>query len=682
MKLQCLSKLFASGSQKNLHNKYNSRVLTSLSFSTKTLNPPSSSSSDSLYERIQIIRDPKSSVLPVLRQWVSEGRPVDKRQLGWLIRTMNDFRRFHHALEISLWMTDSRFLNITPGDAAVRLDLIHKVHGLERAENYFNNMSRILKTYNAYGALLRIYVRERCVEKAEATMQEIRNMGVKESSFAYNVLIDLYTRTGEYDKIDLLIQEMKTKGIRYDKYTLRNRMYAYIAASDILGMEKLLKKMEDNPLSFVDWKFYSLAASGYLKHGLVEQAVEMLQKLEQEVNKRGHRKSKSALMFLVTLYAKVGNTKEIFRVWNAYKPSEGRTDGVYACMINTLTKLDDIEGAERIFEEWNSQCKIYDFRVLNAILVGYCRKGLFDKAESALEKAVEGRTPFASSFNILANGYTANKQMPKAVEMLKKGLSICRKGWTPNPVTLAACLDYLKEQGDVAGMEEIVGLLRNLDVLSMYTYQKLLSVCNAAEESFSAVLRQMNTDGVTADETNKMNMDGFSSDEEEETHEIHEKSPYENLTWPRKEDLFQKSQCLLNKQANTVGGLAESNAKMKLHWPTKLAAFGFLKNHLHRISLLSTSLFSTTTLNPPSYSYSYSSSSSSDASDSLFRRIQVIRDPKASILPVLREWVGEGRPISRTELSWLVRTMRDFRRFHHALQVSPFLFFFLVDDVE
>ncbi|GMN28014.1 hypothetical protein TIFTF001_001887 [Ficus carica] len=426
---------------------------------------------------------------------------------------------FFLFVQISLWMTDNRFLRISPSDAAIRLDLIYRVHGLERAENYFNTMSRKLRTYCVYVALLRSYVRENSVEKAEATMQEIRNMGVNEFSLPYNILMNLYTQNGQYDKIDMLMQEMEIKGIPHDKYTFRNRISAYIAASDILGMENILNRMERDTCLSVDWKVYSLAASGYLKVGLIEEALEMLQKLEQEVAKMSRKTNRSALMFLLTLYSSIGDRDELFRVWNTYKPSKGQIDAAYACMIRSLTKLDDIEGAERIYEEWESKCTTYDFRVLNSILAAYCKKGHLEKAESALEKALKGRTPYTASFNILANGYVENNQMPKAVEVLKKGLSIGRKGWMPSCVTLAACLDYLKGQGDVTGMEEILSALRNMDVLSMDTHKRLLSTCDAAGESFSEVLCQINESGSTADEeTKKVNVDGFSS--EEETNEI------------------------------------------------------------------------------------------------------------------------------------------------------------------
>lgn len=416
-------------------------------------------------------------------------------------------------------MTDSRFLKISPSDAAIRLDLIYKVHGLERAENYFNNMSRKLKTYNVYAALLRSYVKENSVDKAEAIMEEMRNLGEAESSLPYNVLINLYTWNGEFDKIDMLMEEMEIKGIPHDKYTLRNRMSAYIAASDVSGMEKILYRMEEDKNIYADWKVYSLAASGYLKLGFAKEALAMLGILEREVDKMNPKTRKTALMFLLTHHSRIGDSEELFRVWNLYKPSDGLIDAPYGCMIRSLTKLDDIEGAERVFEEWKSQCTTNDFRVVNSILAAYCKKGLLEKAESTLDKAVEGLSPpYTSSWNILAKGYMEHNQMPKAVETLKKALLIGRKRWMPSRLTLASCLDYLKDQGDVTGIEEIINLLRKMDVLSLDTYQRLLSTCDAAGESFSGVLCQNINGSNVDDQTNKMNMDGFSTDEE--TNEI------------------------------------------------------------------------------------------------------------------------------------------------------------------
>ena len=88
------------------------------------------------------------------------------------------------------------------------------------------------------------------------------------------------------------------------------------------------------------------------------------------------------------------------------------------------------------------------------------------------------------------------------------------------------------------------------------------------------------------------------------------------------------------------------------------------------IPLALASLFSTKTLAPPSSFSYFSSSSSSSSSSSLYDRIQVIQDPKVSVVPVLEQWVNEGWPIQKQHLRSLVRLMKDFKRFNHALEVS------------
>ncbi|KAB5530104.1 hypothetical protein DKX38_020185 [Salix brachista] len=457
MNLHFSRKLFSLLPQNYQVSISSTRVLASLFFSTKTPTKPlSSSDSCTLCRRIEAIRDPRASIVPVLDQWVKEGNSVDKYQLVSLVRLMKDYKRFNHALEVSEWMTGRRFLTFTTEDAAVRLELIHRVRGLEEAENYFNKLSVKLKTKYTYGAILNGCVREKSVQKAEAVMQEMRGGGMATSSFPYNILIILYSKTGDLDKIPPLVKEMERNGIDRDKYTLRNLVVASVAASDISGVERILKLTEENPELGLDWKLYAMAADAYLKIGPIDTALTMLVKLEKLM---AFRKKKALFNFLLSLYAKTGNKHELYRIWNLYKPSSESMETSYRCMIDSLTKLDDIEGAEKIFEEWESQCTMYDFRVLNGLLVAYCNRGLLEKAEAAIEKAVQGRTPYASTWHVMAKGYAEHDQIPKAVEMLKRAVNVGRS-WKPDPILVNTCLEYLEGQGDTEEMKEFIRMVK------------------------------------------------------------------------------------------------------------------------------------------------------------------------------------------------------------------------------
>ncbi|KAF5934977.1 hypothetical protein HYC85_026106 [Camellia sinensis] len=468
------------------HRRSSSRFLISL-FSTETLtssSPSSSSSSsssvDSLYNRLVPFRDPKISIVPVLNAWAEEGRPVTKQELQSLLHLMKNFNRFKHALEISRWMSDRQYYKLSPTDVAVRLELISRVCGLERAEIFFNSISTNLKSFHAYGALLRVYVREKYVVKAEAIMQKMREMGMATTSFPYNMMISLYSKIGEHSKIHMLIQEMENLGIPLDMFTLKTQVSAYAMASDISRMEKILNHIEEDPDPYciADWEVYSVAANGYLKVGLIEKALTVLKKMEGTMPVG----RKLAFQHLVSLYSSTGLKDEVYRVWNIHRP------------------LNEVHNPS--YSEWETICTFYDFRVLNRLLVAYCRKGLFDKAELAISKAIEGRRPFASSWIILAVGYMQNKQMDKAVEMLKKALLVGRTtGWRPNSSTLDAFLEYLEGQGDVEVMEEIIMLLEDTGALTKDSYNRLLRTSVATGRSISSgVLDQMKMKGFTTDE--------------------------------------------------------------------------------------------------------------------------------------------------------------------------------------
>ena len=58
-----------------------------------------------------------------------------------------------------------------------------------------------------------------------------------------------------------------------------------------------------------------------------------------------------------------------------------------------------------------------------------------------------------------------------------------------------------------------------------------------------------------------------------------------------------------------------------------------------------------------------------EANSSLYRRISPVGDPDISIVPVLDEWVSEGREVDRESLNSIIGSLKKFKRFKHALEV-------------
>lgn len=326
-------------------------------------------------------------------------------------------------------------------------------------------------------------------------MQKMREMGFV-NLLSYNVMLNLYVQMGNHVKLETLMQEMEERHIDTNNITYKILLNAYAATSDIEKIDNIIMKMEADPLLNIEWYAYVIAANGYFKAGLIDKTLTMLWRSEQLI---GGKSAKFACQTLLPLYSAVGNVDEVFRVWNWYKNKAASLNSSFLCMINSLMKLNDIDGAESILEEWLSNHKLFDIRIPNAMISGYSQRGFWEKAETLVTKImVSGMEIKACTLDPLASSYHVGGQMPKALETIKKAISISKPGWKPNMYTLAACLEYSKAQGDVEATEELLKMFRERCYLSSVFYNRLkCSIVN--KENLSAkALRQMEVDDQAA----------------------------------------------------------------------------------------------------------------------------------------------------------------------------------------
>lgn len=424
-------------------------------------------------------------MVPILNQWVQEGRLVNKPALQLIIRQLRRYKRYKHALEVSQWMSDKRFFQLSRSDMAVRLDLISRFKGIDQAVIYFNNIPEQMKCLEVYGSLHNCYVGENSVEKAEDLMQKMRDLGFLRYTLPYNNMLSLYCKTGNYDKLKPLLHEMKEKGIIWDKFTYSILLGTYSASCSTEDIDVIVQKMESEPEYRLDWDCYTSAADAYKNVGCVDKASMMLKKAEGLIQ-TSKRKS-LGYEFLITHYSAMGNKAEVLRLWEVYKKKGKIYNSGYRSMITSLLKLDDIIGAENIFEEWEDSQLSYDFRIPNFLISYYCKKGLMGKAEALVERAKQrDKKPIPYTWYYLATGYIGCGQPQKAVEAMKRGISECRPGWRlPSNDILIACLEYMKGNNDVEEAKEFIRSLVAKDIVSADIEKELLNYFETDKEDIS-----------------------------------------------------------------------------------------------------------------------------------------------------------------------------------------------------
>ncbi|KAF8019561.1 hypothetical protein BT93_G0294 [Corymbia citriodora subsp. variegata] len=435
---------------------------------------------NAVFRRISHMESPELGAATVLNQCEDEGKKLTKWELCRVVKELRKYKRYKLALEVYDWMNNrgERF-RLSASDAAIQLDLIAKVRGISSAEDFFLRLPDALKDRRIYGALLNAYVRARMKEEAESLIDKMREKGYAMHALPFNVMMTLYMNLKDYGKVDALVSEMMEKNIQLDMYSYNILLSSRGAQGSVEGMEQVFEQMKLDSMINPNWTTFSTMATMYIKMGQLEKAEDCLKKVESRITGR----DRIPYHYLISLYGTVGNKEETYRVWNTYKsvfptiPNLG-----YHAMISSLVRIGDIEGAEKMYEEWLLVRTSFDPRIGNLLMNSYVKEGKLDKAEGILDQMVElGGKPNSSTWEILAEGHTRERRISEGFSCFKDAfLAEGWKSWRPKPVTLSYFFDLCEEEGNLETKEALVELLRQSGFLEDKTYASSIGLFNGA----------------------------------------------------------------------------------------------------------------------------------------------------------------------------------------------------------
>ncbi|GFP90500.1 pentatricopeptide repeat-containing protein at1g02150 [Phtheirospermum japonicum] len=427
-----------------------------------------------IYKKISMLENTTSGSASVLNQLEKEGNKLTKWDLSKVVKKLRDFRRYKLALEVYEWMNNrpERF-RTTTSDTAIQLDLISKVHDISTAEQYFQKLPDNLKDNRIYGSLLNVYVQAKMREKAENLMDKMRNRNYTNHSLPFNVMMTLYKDLKDQEKIESLISEMMEKKIALDLYTYNIWLSSCGSLGSLEKMEQVFQQMEFDKNINPNWTTFSTMASMYVKSGHVEKAEECMKKIEGRLTGR----DRLPYHYLISLYGSTGNREEVYRIWNIYKASFVNIPNLgYHAVISALVRADDINGAEKIYDEWLSVKSAYDSRVGNLILSFYVRNGLSEKAEGFFEQMIGiGGKPNSMTWEIMSEDHIRNTRVSKALSCFQSAVSAeGPKKWKPKPINVCSILKIVEERGDLASKEALLGILRQTGCFDDMAYMSYI----------------------------------------------------------------------------------------------------------------------------------------------------------------------------------------------------------------
>lgn len=232
--------------------------------------------------------------------------------------------------------------------------------------------------------------------------------------------------------------------------------------------------MSKDPTIIPNWSTFSTMAAMYIKMELFEKAQECLKKAEGRILGR----DKVPFHYLLSLYGSVGNKDEVYRVWNNYKSMFPSIPNLgYHAIISSLVRMDDIEGAEKLYEEWVSVRPSDDSRIGNLLISWYLKKGKSDKVFSFFKHMSEGGgCPNSTTWELLSEGHIAEKRVSEALSCLEKAFTTSdSKSWKPKPIKLAAFLKLCQDEDDMESAKVLSELLRKPGYHNDEAYAALIS---------------------------------------------------------------------------------------------------------------------------------------------------------------------------------------------------------------
>lgn len=367
---------------------YSNRPRFFCSYRNGTLSSPGTN--QTLLSRIESAADQKAAITTVLEQWRQQQQQHGNHQLNpslvkGIVEKLHDSKRYRQALEVSNWMIKKKICNHLPEDLAVRFHLIENVLGLEEAEKFFQSIPENLKGESIYTALLKSYAKsgEISLRKAEYTFEKMRKLGMLLRPSPYNSMVSLYSSLRNRNKVDNILQKMKENNIELDSPTVNNALRVYAAVCDVATMDKFLADW--NAITTLEWLTTLDMAKAYLRDGSKGKAREMLRRTEELNDPKSYER-------LIRLYGEAGEREDVYRIWDLYKNTKEKDNEGFRALIGSLLKLDDINGAEKIYyDEWESSGLEFDVRIPTMLMSGYRAKGMVKKADKLLYKTMKNK---------------------------------------------------------------------------------------------------------------------------------------------------------------------------------------------------------------------------------------------------------------------------------------------------
>ncbi|KAF3671977.1 hypothetical protein T459_32776 [Capsicum annuum] len=293
---------------------------------------------------------PVRSLNKVMVNWVEKGNDLTRADITIIMFYLCKRHMYWRALQFSEWLELKKQLIFTDRDYASHVDLIAKVHSVQKAESYIEKLPKSFRSEAVYRSLLGHCASKGYTKKAEEIFNKMRDLGFPVTSFACGHLLTLYKQTDKKKIADVLLL-MEKENIQPTEFTYRIPLKK---ADDVRRIWQLCE-----PNAWIVECMAAIEAFGNLHK--IEEAEAVFDKMSKE-GKNITSKHYYPLLRIYASHNMFAKGKDLVkRIF--VKPKVVS----YFAMMEEYSKRGDVHNSEKIFYQMRQAgyvCRIRQFQLL------------------------------------------------------------------------------------------------------------------------------------------------------------------------------------------------------------------------------------------------------------------------------------------------------------------------------
>eukprot|EP00931_Biecheleriopsis_adriatica_P062155 TRINITY_DN3742_c0_g1_i3.p1 TRINITY_DN3742_c0_g1~~TRINITY_DN3742_c0_g1_i3.p1 ORF type:complete len:1116 (-),score=252.97 TRINITY_DN3742_c0_g1_i3:59-3406(-) len=441
--------------------------------------------SDCLDEALKLLEDMKSG---------TEARLVGPAAFNAVLRGLLARSAFEQARRVV--RTEMPQLGVTPNEASLNLLMDTAArsgpHNLEEAWNILEEMQRQnLKADKYTVSILTKHISDRTADKRRVsrgiTLVEhfLQTQPEDVDEVLVNSVLDVFCRMGDMPRLEATLQRMKEYGIKGSAVTYGTIVKAYGRAGNIDKVVQAWTELQQHGLE-ANSVTYGCMLDACVKCGHLDKAIQIFDVMKQ----RGLHRNTILYATLIKGFAK---SKDPLAARRLYKEmvAEGVTCNVvvYNSLIDACVRANDLQGAAEVLQEMTAAHVQPDLITFSTLIKGYCSSGELSKA-MRLQEELRARDLECDEivYNSLLEGCVKAGDIQRGLCLFSE---MRQRGVRPSAVTFSILVKLLSRAGrlDLAihlvskEMRDVHGVAPNRMVWSC-----LVTCCVKARDLSKAVL--------------------------------------------------------------------------------------------------------------------------------------------------------------------------------------------------